>query len=79
MTEPRKDLGENDVEFMDTAKNVAEKVSADISHLLHPLTEQYAKLFKTGVRTPVMRRPSDYGMEYEDCFFPSMEGVPLDT
>lgn len=79
MTEPRKDLGENDVDFMDTAKNVAEKVSADISHLLHPLTEQYAKLFKTGVRTPVLRRPSDYDMEYEDCFFPSMDGVPLEA
>lgn len=77
--EPRKELGENDVDFMDTAKNVVEKVSADVSHLLHPLTEQYAKLFKTGARTPVLRRPNEYGMEYEDCFFPAMDGVSLEA
>jgi hypothetical protein len=43
------------------------------------LVEQYATLFKTGSRTPVLRRPSDYGMEYEDLFFPSLDGVPLEA
>lgn len=79
MAEPRKDLGENDVNFVDMAKNVVEKVADSVSHKLHPMIEQYANLFKTGVRTPVLRRPSDYGMEYEDCFFPSLDGVPLEA
>ena len=29
-------------------------------------------------RSPVLRRPDEYGMEYEDVFFPSMDGVPLE-
>lgn len=79
MAEARKELGENDVSFVDMAKNVVEKVGDSIAHKLHPLIEQYANLFKTGLRTPVPRRPGDYGMEYEDCFFPSTDGVPLEA
>lgn len=79
MAEPRKDLGENDVSFVDMAKNAVEKVADSVSHKLHPMVEQYATLFKTGARTPVLWRPSDYGMEYEDCFFLSMDGVPLEA
>ena len=29
-------------------------------------------------RSPILRRPDEYGMEYEDVFFPSMDGVPLE-
>lgn len=79
MAEPRKDLGENDVSFIDIAKNVVEKTADAIEKKLHPVIEQYATLFKTGVRTPVLKRPSDYGMEYEDCSFHSMDGVPLEA
>src|SRR5262245_39624947 len=79
MAEPRKDLGENDVSFIDTVSNMAEKAADAISHKLHPMVEQYATLFKTGARTPVLRRPDDYGMEYEDVFFPAMDGVPLEA
>ncbi len=49
----------------------AEKIEA--------LTEQYAGLFKSGVRTPVLERPSDYHMDYEDVTFQSMDGVPLEA
>jgi pimeloyl-ACP methyl ester carboxylesterase len=69
------DLGENDASL----SNAAESVSASISQNLHPMIVQYANLFKTGLRTPVLRRPSDYGMEYEDCFFPALDGVPLEA
>lgn len=39
----------------------------------------YVQLFATGVRTPVLERPSDHGMDYEELSFPSMDGVPLDA
>jgi esterase/lipase len=28
-------------------------------------------------RTPILRRPDEYGMEYEDVFFPALDGVTL--
>lgn len=79
MAEPRKDLGENDVNLADTISNVAEKVADSVSHALHPMIEQYAQLFKTGARTPVLKRPSDVGLEYEETFFPSLDGIPLEA
>jgi hypothetical protein len=51
----------------------------EVANKLDPLTEQYAGLFKTGLRTPVMRKPSDYGMAFEETWFPSMDGVPLEA
>jgi hypothetical protein len=30
-------------------------------------------------RTPVLRRPSDVGMRYEETFFPSLDGLPLEA
>ena len=79
MGEPRKDLGENDVNFADTISNVAETVADTVSHALHPMIELYAQLFKKGARTPVLKRPSDIGLEYEDAFFPSLDGIPLEA
>ncbi|BBY06675.1 hypothetical protein MNVI_19930 [Mycobacterium noviomagense] len=31
-----------------------------------------------GRRAPVLRRPGEVGLEYEEVFFPSMDGVPLE-
>ena len=31
-----------------------------------------------GRRAPVLRRPDEVGLDYEDVFFPSMDGVPLE-
>jgi uncharacterized protein len=79
MADSTMDLGQNDARFVDTLSNVAEKVADSVSHKLHPMIEQYAQLFKTGIRTPVLKRPSDVGLEYEDAFFPALDGVPLEA
>ncbi|MFS2316833.1 alpha/beta hydrolase [Maricaulis sp. D1M11] len=42
------------------------------------LIQQLAEGVSHSFRTPVLRRPSDYGMDYEDIFFPAMDGVMLD-
>lgn len=79
MGEPAKDLGQNDARFWDVFSNVADQAAAAISHKMDPVIEQFAQLFKTGVRTPILRRPSDLGLDYEEVFFPSMDGVPLEA
>lgn len=35
-------------------------------------------LFTQSYRTPILRTPNEYGMEYEDVFFPAMDGVTLE-
>jgi hypothetical protein len=77
--EARKDLGESDATVLDYVGNIAENVTSSISHKLHPMIEQFAQLFKYGARTPILKRPDDYGMEYEDVYFPSDDGVPLEA
>lgn len=42
------------------------------------LIDQIAKGVSYSFRTPILRRPSDYGLDYEDVFFPAMDGVLLD-
>ena len=42
------------------------------------MIDQIAKGVSYSFRTPILRRPSDYGLEYEDIFFPAMDGVVLD-
>lgn len=42
------------------------------------LIDQIAKGVSFSFRTPILRRPSDYGMAYEDVFFPAIDGVMLD-
>lgn len=71
-------MGQNDASVLDYMGNIAKSIGSSISHKIHPMIEQYAQLFAYGVRTPVLRRPSDYGMDYEDVFFPSMDGVSLE-
>lgn len=77
--EKEENLGQHDVKVADYVGLIGENIADKVSHVLHPVIEQYAKLFKEGARTPVLRRPSDYGMDYEDCFFPSADGVPLEA
>lgn len=74
-----KDYGQNDIALetvtaatpVSDPKEAAEKIAA--------LADQYAGLFKSGIRTPVLERPDDHGMRYEDVTFPSMDGVPLEA
>jgi hypothetical protein len=41
------------------------------------MVEQYAQIFAHGARAPVLRRPSDIGLDYEEAFFSSLDGIPL--
>jgi hypothetical protein len=47
-----------------------------------PSAEQFidglADLMAHSTRTPILRRPDEYGTEYEDVFFPAMDGVTLE-
>lgn len=79
MSDNEKNLGQNDAKVTDYLANMAENVAAKVSHAIHPLVEQYAQMFAYGLRTPVLERPSDHGMEYQDVTFPSMDGVPLEA
>lgn len=40
--------------------------------------KEYPALFTHGMRTPVWRRPDEYGMKYQDITFPSSDGVILE-
>ena len=42
------------------------------------MIDAIAKGVSYSFRTPILRRPSDFGMAYEDVFFPAMDGVMLD-
>lgn len=57
--------------------SVAKTVKNAVTNKLDPLVEIYAQMFAHGVRAPVLRRPDEYGMPYEDVFFPSMDGITL--
>jgi uncharacterized protein len=37
-----------------------------------------ADFFAKSMRTPILRRPDEYDMSYEDVFFPSLDGVGLE-
>lgn len=45
---------------------------------IDPAMQGMAEFFAKSYRTPILRRPDEYGMAYEDVFFPSMDGVPLE-
>ena len=78
MENQSKHLGQNDAKITSYLGNVASNIANAISHVLHPMIEQYAQLFAHGDRTPVLRKPDEVGLQYEDVFFPSLDGVPLE-
>lgn len=43
------------------------------------LIKGMAQSMSTATRTPLLEDPADYGMEFEDVFFPSADGVPLEA
>src|SRR5262245_5223121 len=75
----KKALGADDSGLLDNAVEAIKGMAGRVANKLDPLTEQYAGLFKSGLRTPVMRTPRDYGMAFEETWFPSMDGVPLEA
>ncbi|HVH41823.1 MAG TPA: alpha/beta hydrolase [Labilithrix sp.] len=78
MADSEKEYGEHQHPSMDRLGEVAKDVKQSISDELHPVAEQTAELLAHGLRTPVLRRPDEVGLQYEDVFFPSLDGVPLD-
>ena len=42
------------------------------------LIDRIAKGVSYSFRTPILRRPSDFELDYEDVFFPAVDGVMLD-
>lgn len=79
-TEPvNAEQGEKDSSFLGMAGGYVKAAKEAIARKAHPLVEQYAQLFTHGARTPVLRTPDEVGLEYEDRWFPSADGVPLDA
>lgn len=74
----KKSLGGEDGGLVHNAVEAIKGLGGKVADKFDPLTEQYASLFKSGLRTPVMRKPSEYGMDFEETWFPSMDGVPLE-
>jgi hypothetical protein len=37
-----------------------------------------ADVMAHSTRTPILRWPNEYGLEYEDVFFPALDGVTLE-
>jgi uncharacterized protein len=50
--------------------------------IMTPSTEQFinglADMMAHSTRTPILRRPDEYGLNYEDVFFPAIDGVTLE-
>ena len=40
--------------------------------------DNMAEMMSHSSRSPILRRPDEYGLVYEDIFFPSLDGVPLE-
>ncbi|NMO03097.1 alpha/beta hydrolase [Gordonia sp. TBRC 11910] len=58
---------------------MAKAAVAVVHDKTNPLVEQYAQLFTHGLRTPVLRTPNEVGLDYEECWFPSADGVTLEA
>jgi hypothetical protein len=78
MTEPRKDLGENDVNFTDVIGDVAEK-AADSFACAPSAGRAICVDLAHGHALRCLRHPSDIGLDYEETFFPSVNGIPLEA
>ena len=60
---------------MSTATSTENQTAAN------PIKEQMQQIvpqLATSARSPVLRRPDEYGMNYEDVFFPSLDGTVLE-
>jgi uncharacterized protein len=42
------------------------------------LVKNLAATFGHPIRSPILRWPNEYGLKYENVFFPSMDGIPLE-
>lgn len=76
---PASSAGEQDATFVGMAGDMLKAVKDAVLDKTHPLVEQYAQLFTHGERTPVLRTPKEVGLEYEESWFPSADGVTLEA
>lgn len=47
----------------------------EVQAILSAIADGYGHL----TRAPILKTPGDYGLEYEDLTFPSMDGIPLEA
>lgn len=71
--------GEQDSTMAGLALGYVKAARDIVADKARPLVEQYAQLFTSGARTPVLRTPDEVGLEYEERWFPSADGVPLEA
>jgi hypothetical protein len=57
------------------ASNKTNMTEAQIKQLIKNL----ANTFGHPIRSPILRTPDEYGLEYKNLSFPSMDGVPLEA
>ena len=57
------------------ARTPNEKGTAMNEQDTHEFINGMADLFAHSTRTPVLRRPDEYGMAYGDVFFPALGGI----
>ncbi|ASM31815.1 alpha/beta hydrolase [Serratia marcescens] len=43
------------------------------------IVESMVAIFSKPIRSPVIGKPTDFGLQYEDVFFPALDGVPLEA
>ncbi len=58
-----------------TAEHPPTMTEQEIEEVLSAIADGYGHL----ARSPILKTPADYGLEYETLSFPSMDGVPLEA
>ncbi len=46
---------------------------------IQKLIKDLANTFAHPIRSPLLRKPEEYDLEYDEVFFPAMDGVPLEA
>src|SRR5690242_9348099 len=71
--------GQKDSTMMGMASDMVKAAATAVTNKAHPLVEQYATMYTHGARTPILRTPDEVGLDYEECWFPSADGVTLEA
>ena len=50
----------------------------ELTHEQSEILQRFVEGFSWPRRSPVLHSPSEYGLDYEDIFFPARDGVPLE-
>ncbi len=58
-----------------TTDQTAVRTEQEVQDVLASIADGYGHL----VRSPILKTPADYGLEYEDVFFPALDGVTLEA